>query len=146
MKHEGDSISSSAVASPEDPMSDYMSPDQLEFFRGLLEKERAALLSAAVETTTNLKQLAPTPDPSDRASVEEDHSLELRVRDRERKHLHAIDEALIRIRDGSYGWCEDTGEAIGVDRLLARPTATLSFEAQERHESQRKMKRGRRHA
>ncbi len=134
------------VAAQQDPLVGYMSPDQLKFFRDLLERERATLLSAAGETTVNLKQLAPTPDPSDRASVEEDHALELRVRDRERKHLHAIDQALMRIRDGSYGWCEESGEPIGFDRLLARPTATLSLEAQERHEDQRKMKAGRRHA
>lgn len=146
MERAGDSIASSAVASRDDPMRDYMSPAQLEFFRGLLERERATLLSAAEETTSNLKQRAPTPDPSDRASVEEDHSLELRVRDRERKHLQAIGQALMRIRDGSYGWCEESGEAIGFDRLLARPTATLSLEAQERHESLRKMKSGRQHA
>ncbi len=146
MERADNSISSPAAVLQQDPVAGYMSPEQLKFFRGLLEREREALLSAAGETTTNLKQLAPTPDPSDRASLEEDHALELRVRDRERKHLHAIDEALMRIRDGSYGWCEESGEPIGFDRLLARPTATLSLEAQERHENQRKMKAGRRHA
>ncbi len=128
------------------PTLGYLSPDQLEFFRRLLEREREALLCAADGTHANLKQFEPTPDPSDRASLEEDHSLELRVRDRERKHLHAIDQALMRIRDGSFGWCEESGDPIGVDRLLARPTATLSLEAQERHESLRKMKAGRCHA
>lgn len=137
---------SSSSSSQSNPTLDYLSPEQLAFFRGLLERERDALRSAAAGTQVNLKQVEPTPDPSDRASAEEDHSLELRVRDRERKHLRAIEQALMRIRDGSFGWCEESGEPIGFDRLLARPTATLSLEAQERHESLRKMKAGRCHA
>lgn len=120
--------------------SDYMSPSQLAFFRRRLLAERDALLQSAHETTQHLHEFERTPDPSDRASLEEDHSLELRVRDRERKHLHTIDEALARIDDGSYGWCEFTGEPIGIARLLARPTATLSVEAQELHEKRRKMR------
>lgn len=121
------------------PAEEYMSAEQLAFFRQLLCAERDALLHSAHETTNHLHQFEATPDPSDRASLEEDHTLELRVRDRECKHLHRIDEALARIEDGSYGWCEETGEPIGIARLLARPTATLSLEAQERHEQQRKM-------
>lgn len=120
--------------------SDYMSPSQLAFFRRRLLAERDALLQSAHETTQHLHEFERTPDPSDRASLEEDHSLELRVRDRERKHLHTIDEALARIDDGSYGWCEFTGEPIGIARLLARPTATLSVEAQELHEKRRRMR------
>lgn len=118
---------------------DYMSAEQLEYFRQRLCDERDALLRAAQDTTEHLHEFEYTPDPSDRATMEEDHSLELRVRDRERRQLHRIDGALMRIRDGSYGWCEDTGEPIGLARLLARPTATLSLEAQERHERVRKM-------
>lgn len=126
-------------AAPED---DYMSPRQLAFFRNLLEKEMKTLLEAAHETTTHLQENAATPDPADRASVEEEHTLELRVRDRERKLLKKIEEAISRIDDGSYGWCEETGEPIGIGRLLARPTATLSLEAQERREKLKKMHGG----
>lgn len=116
-----------------------MSPQQLAFFRNLLEAKRASLLRAAHETMNHLQEFEPTSDVSDRASLEEDHFLEFRVRDRERKHLHAIDEALARIQDGSYGICEQTGEMIGIARLLVRPTATLSIEAQEQQELTRKM-------
>ncbi|WP_035052614.1 RNA polymerase-binding protein DksA [Andreprevotia chitinilytica] len=123
------------------PINEYMSPKQRAFFRTLLCTERASLLHAAHETTSHIQEFESTPDPSDRASLEEDHSLELRVRDRERKYLHTIDEALTRIQDGSYGWCQETGEPIGIPRLIARPTATLSLEAQERHELRRKMQR-----
>lgn len=137
---------SSDSVSPDFEGAQYMSAEQLRFFRKRLEQERAILLSAADDTTSQLQHREATPDPSDRASVEEDHTLELRIRDRERKHLHAIDQALSRIRDGSYGWCEESGEPIGLERLLARPTATLSLEAQQRHESQGKMKKGRQHA
>lgn len=124
------------------PLEDYMSPGQLAFFRYRLIRERDALLESARLTTLHLQEFESTPDPSDRASLEEDHTLELRVRDRERKLLHKIDEALARIDDGSYGWCEDTGEPIGIARLLARPTATLSVEAQERLEARRKLQGG----
>jgi DnaK suppressor protein len=124
------------------PPDDYMSSPQLAFFRALLLRERDTLLESAHRTTLHLQEFESTPDPSDRASLEEDHTLELRVRDRERKLLHKIDEALVRIDNGSYGWCEDTGEPIGIPRLLARPTATLSVEAQEIHEARRKMQSG----
>ncbi|GAA5165129.1 RNA polymerase-binding protein DksA [Viridibacterium curvum] len=142
-------VSSPAVRSAENlafeaqmlaaPLDDYMSSAQLAYFRRLLTAERDALLLAASDTTHHLQEFAPTPDPSDRASLEEDHTLELRVRDRERKHLHKIDQALERITDGSYGWCSESGEPIGIRRLLARPTATMTVEAQERYEQRRKM-------
>lgn len=124
------------------PSDQYMSARQLAFFRARLIAERDALLDSAHRTTLHLQEFESTPDPSDRASLEEDHTLELRVRDRERKMLHKIDEALARIDNGSYGWCEDSGEPIGIPRLLARPTATLSVEAQEIHEARRKMRGG----
>jgi DnaK suppressor protein len=124
------------------PESDYMSPRQLEFFRQRLQEERRQLLSNAQETTTHLQDNESTPDPSDRASVEEEHTLELRVRDRERKMLKKIEEAISRIDDADYGYCEETGEPIGIARLLARPTATLSIEAQERREKLKKMHGG----
>jgi len=120
------------------PESDYMSSRQLSFFRARLCAERDALLSSARSTTLHLQEFESTPDPSDRASLEEDHTLELRVRDRERKLLHKIDEALQRIDNNAFGWCEETGEPIGIPRLLARPTATYTLEAQERHEQRRK--------
>lgn len=124
------------------PEVEYMSPRQLAFFRARLCAEREALLASARSTTEQLQYNEATPDPSDRASLEEDHTLELRVRDRERKQLHKIDQAIARIDSGDYGWCEESGEPIGIARLLARPTATYSLEAQERHETRQKMKRG----
>ena len=119
------------LAAPED---DYMSDAQLEFFRELLQAEKQALVDAARATTVSLQDNEATPDWTDRATVEEEHALELRVRDRERKLMKKIDEALARIKDSSYGWCEETGEPIGIARLLARPTAALCLEAQERRE------------
>ncbi|WP_217423420.1 RNA polymerase-binding protein DksA [Uliginosibacterium aquaticum] len=124
------------------PADEYMSPAQLAFFRARLVAERDLLLSSAHETTEHLQDFVATPDPADRASQEEDHTLELRVRDRERKMLHKIDQAIERIDQGEYGWCEESGEPIGIARLLARPTASYSVEAQERHEIRRKMKGG----
>lgn len=124
------------------PADEYMSPAQLAFFRARLVAERDALLESAHQTTEHLQDFVATPDPADRASQEEDHTLELRVRDRERKMLHKIDQAIERIDSGNYGWCEESGEPIGIPRLLARPTATYSVEAQERHEVRRKMKGG----
>jgi DnaK suppressor protein len=79
------------------------------------------------------------PDPADRATIEEEHALELRTRDRERKLLKKVQQSLARIDSGEYGWCEETGEPIGIPRLLARPTATLSLEAQERRELRQKL-------
>lgn len=124
------------------PESEYMSARQLAFFRARLVAERDTLLSSAKDTTTHLQDFQATPDPSDRATMEEDHTLELRVRDRERKLLHKIDEAIARIDDGTYGWCEESGEPIGIGRLLARPTATFSVEAQERHEIRKRVRGG----
>ncbi len=129
----------SAVRFLSAPPGEYMSAPQLAYFQGLLHAERDSLIQSAHDTEHHLQEFEATPDPSDRASVEEDHSLELRVRDRERKHMHTIDAVLQRIEDGRYGWCEETGEPIGLARLLARPTATLSLEAQLRHESRRRM-------
>ena len=124
------------------PAEDYMSARQLAFVRARLEAERDALLDSAHRTTLHLQEYESPADPADRASLEEDHTLELRVRDRERKMLHKIDEALARIDNGTFGWCESSGEPIGIARLLARPTATLSVEAQEIHEARRKMRGG----
>ncbi|MDR2689681.1 MAG: RNA polymerase-binding protein DksA [Azoarcus sp.] len=124
------------------PENDYMSPRQLAFFRQRLLEEQSQLLNNAQETTTHLQDNESTPDPSDRASVEEEHTLELRVRDRERKLLKKVEEALARIDANEYGWCEETGEPIGIARLIARPTATLSIEAQERREKLKKMHGG----
>lgn len=121
------------------PDENYMDPRQLAFFRARLLRERETLLDAARETAINLQQQVDAPaDPMDRATLEEDHMLELRVRDRERKHLHRINKALARIENGSYGWCEETEEPIGVHRLIVRPTATLTLEAQERRELRRR--------
>jgi DnaK suppressor protein len=118
---------------------DYMSKDQLAFFKHRLLELAAQLRENAGQTTEHLRELAIVPDPADRATLEEEHALELRARDRERKLLKKVEAALLRIEDGSYGYCEETGDPIGVARLLARPTATLSIEAQERRELKQKM-------
>ncbi|GHD65058.1 RNA polymerase-binding protein DksA [Jeongeupia chitinilytica] len=120
------------------PEEDYMNPDHLEFFRELLLKNKAELLANASQTSQNLQEQEATPDPADRATLEEEYALELRTRDRERKLLMKIESTLRKIDDGSYGYCEDTGEPIGLGRLLARPTASLSLEAQERRERMKK--------
>jgi DnaK suppressor protein len=119
--------------------NDYMSKEQLAFFKHRLTELAAQLRENAGQTTEHLRELAIVPDPADRATLEEEHALELRARDRERKLLKKVEAALLRIEDGSYGYCEETGEPIGVARLLARPTATLSIEAQERREMKQKM-------
>ena len=112
---------------------------QLEYFRQKLLQWRMELLEEVNETRTNLKETSLVePDLGVRASVEADRSLELRTRDRARKLISKIDEALARIEDGSYGYCEETNEAIGIKRLEARPIATLSLEEQERHERMEK--------
>lgn len=112
-----------------------MNPTMLEYFRQKLLRWRAELLQESSETLQNLQDGGmQEADIADRASAETDRSLELRTRDRERKLISKIDSALARIEDGSYGYCEETGEPIGVRRLDARPIATLSLEAQERHE------------
>ena len=112
---------------------------QLEYFRQKLLQWRVELLEEVNETRTNLKETSLVePDLGVRASVEADRSLELRTRDRARKLISKIDDALARIEDGSYGYCEETNEPIGIKRLEARPIATLSLEAQERHERMEK--------
>lgn len=116
------------------PETDYMNPSQQAFFHQLLERMRDEMLHNVATTSEHLRESEEMPDPADRATQEEEHSLELRTRDRERKLLHKIEEALQRIERGEYGYCEETGEPIGLKRLLARPTATLTLEAQERHE------------
>ncbi len=121
------------------PEKDYMNERQLEFFRNRLTQMESELRHNAGQTTENLRETTVVPDPADRATIEEEHALELRTRDRERKLLKKVQAAIKRIDDGDYGWCEETGEPIGVARLLARPTATLSLEAQERREIKQKM-------
>lgn len=116
------------------PARDYMNTAQLAFFRARLETLRTEVLVNAADTSANLRENEPLADPNDQATVEEQHVLEQRVRDRERKLLKKIDAALARIKSGEYGWCLESGEAIGLPRLLARPTAEYSLEAQERHE------------
>jgi DnaK suppressor protein len=114
---------------------EFMNSSQLEFFRQRLLDWKAELVRDAGETLQNLTEgNLQQPDMADRASLETDHQLELRTRDRERKLISKIDEALERIGDGSFGFCEETDEPIGLRRLIARPIATLSLEAQERHE------------
>ena len=93
----------------------------------------------AGETTEHLRETVIVPDPADRATIEEEHALELRTRDRERKLLKKIEQALAQIDSGDYGYCEETGDPIGIPRLLARPTATLSLEAQQRRELRQKL-------
>ncbi len=114
----------------------YMSPQQMEYFRCKLLAWRESLLEEAQQTIDNLRDEShqDVGDEADRASRETDHTLELRTRDRYRKLLGKIDSALKRIDDGSYGYCEDTGEEIGIARLEARPIASLTVEAQERRE------------
>ena len=121
------------------PKAEYMSSAQLKFFKHRLLALRTQMRDNADATTEHLRELAVAPDPADRATQEEEHALELRTRDRERKLLKKIEGALLRIEEGSYGYCEETGDAIGVPRLLARPTATLTIEAQERRELKQKM-------
>jgi DnaK suppressor protein len=122
------------------PESEYMNDKQLDFFRARLQQQKDDLLSNAGETTEHLREdTTIVPDPADRATIEEEHALELRTRDRERKLLKKISQALARVETGDYGYCDETGEPIGLPRLLARPTATLSLEAQKRRELKQKM-------
>jgi DnaK suppressor protein len=117
----------------------YMSKEQLDHFRKILQSWKQDLMLEVDRTVSHMKdEAANFPDPNDRATQEEEFSLELRTRDRERKLIRKIDEALGRIEDGSYGYCLETGEQIGVKRLEARPVATLSIEAQERRERREK--------
>ena len=122
------------------PEAEYMNEKQLEFFRFKLQALKDDLLSNAGETTEHLREdTSIVPDPADRATIEEEHALELRTRDRERKLLKKISQSLGRIESGEYGFCDETGEPIGLGRLIARPTATLSLEAQQRRELKQKM-------
>ena len=121
---------------------EFMNPMQMEYFRQMLLNWRSELIQEAGETLNNLNsENLQQPDMADRASLETDHQLELRTRDRERKLIIKIDEALSRIENGSYGFCQDTDEPIGLKRLMARPIAVLSLEAQERHERQERTHR-----
>lgn len=122
------------------PDSEYMNEKQLAAFRHKLMQLKSDILSNAGETTEHLREeTVVVPDPADRATIEEEHALELRTRDRERKLLKKIEQSIARIDTGDYGFCDETGEPIGVGRLLARPTATLSLEAQQRRELKQKM-------
>jgi len=121
------------------PEQDYMNAAQLQFFKTRLQTMEQEILRNAGETTEHLRESIIVPDPADRATIEEEHALELRTRDRERKLLKKIQQSIHRIDSGDYGYCEETGDPIGVPRLLARPTATLSLEAQERREMKQKM-------
>jgi len=122
------------------PDSEYMNDKQLAAFRVRLQLLKQDILNNAGETTEHLREdTVIVPDPADRATIEEEHALELRTRDRERKLLKKIEQSIDRIDAGDYGYCDETGEPIGVGRLLARPTATLSLEAQQRRELKQKM-------
>jgi DnaK suppressor protein len=122
------------------PDSEYMNAKQIEFFRTKLETLKNEVLSNAGETTEHLREdTTIVPDPADRATIEEEHALELRTRDRERKLLKKIVQSIARLDSGDYGYCDETGEPIGLGRLIARPTATLSLEAQQRRELKQKM-------
>jgi DnaK suppressor protein len=121
------------------PEKDYMNEAQLAFFKQRLVDLRQQLLHNADDTGQHLRENEITTDPSDRATLEEEYTLELRTRDRERKLLKKVEKSIKLIEEGSYGFCEETGEPIGIPRLLARPTATLSLEAQERRERVQKL-------
>jgi DnaK suppressor protein len=122
------------------PEAEYMNDKQIDFFRARLEQQKNDLLSNADETTEHLREdTSIVPDPVDRATIEEEHALELRTRDRERKLLKKVAQSIARLDSGEYGYCDETGEPIGLPRLLARPTATLSLEAQQRREMKQKM-------
>ena len=121
------------------PDEEYMNDMQLEYFRQKLQAWKKALLAQSEDTLEDLRQGGLNqPDELDRASLETDKALDLRTKDRARKLISKINDALKRIEDGSYGYCEETGEPIGLERLEARPVATLSLEAQERHERMEK--------
>ena len=125
------------MAMPDDA---YMNDVQLAYFRAKLVRLKLEIQSNAVDTTEHLREdTVVVPDPADRATIEEEHALELRTRDRERKLIKKIEQSIMRVDAGDYGYCDETGESIGVGRLLARPTATLSLEAQQRRELKQKM-------
>ncbi len=122
------------------PESEYMNSVQMAYFRRKLSILKQEILNSAGATTEHLREdTVVVPDPADRATIEEEHALELRTRDRERKLLKKIEQSIGLIDSGEYGYCDETGEPIGVGRLLARPTATLSLEAQQRRELKQKM-------
>lgn len=122
------------------PEAEYMNDKQLAFFRKKLTDLSASLLEKAGKTTENLREDSSLmPDPADRATIEEEHALELRTRDRERKLLKKVQQSIGRIDSGDYGYCDETGEPIGIGRLIARPTASLCLEAQQRRELKQKM-------
>ena len=118
---------------------DYMNEAQLAFFKDRLVKMRDEILANANQTTEHLRETVIVPDPADRPTIEEEHALELRTRDRERKLLKKVEQSIARIDANDYGYCDETGEPIGIPRLLARPTATLTLEAQERREKRQKL-------
>lgn len=137
-KKRPDQLSDAEVMAMSD--NDYMNDAQLAFFRLKLVALKQGILANAGETTEHLREdTVVVPDPADRATIEEEHALELRTRDRERKLLKKIEQSIQRIDAGDYGYCDETGEPIGVGRLLARPTANLSLEAQQRRELKQKM-------
>jgi DnaK suppressor protein len=121
------------------PSDDYMNKQQLGFFRELLRKQRQDLIDNASQTIDHLRDGEAEADPNDRATIEEENAIELRIRDRERKMLPRVEAALRRIDTGEYGYCEETGDPIGLRRLLARPTTAFSIEAQERHEARQRI-------
>lgn len=117
------------------PPKNYMNDEQLGYFRDLLNAQKQELIDSLKETSDHLQNQGREADENDRASLEEERWLELRIREREGKLINKIESTLRNIEDGSYGYCDDTGEEIGVERLLIRPTATLSIEAKQRRES-----------
>lgn len=122
------------------PDAEYMNDKQMAFFRHRLFILKQDIHNSAGATTEHLREdTTVVPDPADRATIEEEHALELRTRDRERKLLKKIEQSIARIDSGDYGYCDETGEPIGVGRLIARPTASLSLEAQQRRELKQKM-------
>jgi len=118
-----------------EPKKNYMNDGQMAFFKSLLKNQKDEIINGLKETSEHLQNQEREADENDRASLEEERWLELRIRERESKLLGKIDEALRRIKDGSYGYCQDTGDEIGLERLLIRPTAVLSIEAKQRRES-----------
>jgi DnaK suppressor protein len=134
-----DSHTSSEAALLQSSPVDYMNSKQLDFFRQRLLALKGEITRSALASVQHLRESEAPSDEVDRATMEEEHALALRIRQREDKLLEKIEAALQRIEDGSYGYCEETGEPIGLPRLLARPTATLSIEAQERREQRQKL-------
>jgi len=136
-------VSLSADYSPAKDKAGYMNPVMLEYFRQKLIQWRQDLIRESSETIANTLQETEhqKPEMADRASAETDHALELRTRDRERKLVNKINSAIRRIDEGEYGYCEETGDEIGVARLEARPVATMTLEAQEMHERNEKVHR-----